>query len=142
MKMVLFLLSVVAVNALAQLAVSVSPPQVTGDKAIVPLELKNNFGQGVASARAAVLLVDEKGKMVGQSAKWVIRSLQTATESKPGLAAGSTNTFNFVITATKPLTTTNLTAKVLFNRVILECGQSEFCGWSRSGRYFSFRRNV
>lgn len=85
--------------ASAQLLVSVSPPQVTGDKAIVPLELKNQFNQGVASARAAVLLLDEQGKLVGQSAKWVIGSLQTATNPKPGLAAGSTNTFNFVITA-------------------------------------------
>ena len=68
--LLILLLSVVA--AQAQLAVTVSPPQVTGDKAIVPLEMKNNFSQGVASARAAVLLLDEQGKMVGQSSKWVI----------------------------------------------------------------------
>jgi hypothetical protein len=93
----LFLL--VAASIQGQLAVTVFPPQVTGDKAIVPLELKNHFNQGVASDRAAVLLLDEHGKLVGQSAKWVIGSLPTATEPKPGLAAGSTNTFNFVITA-------------------------------------------
>lgn len=93
----------VAASIHAQLAVTVSPPQVTGAKAIVPLELKNNFNQGVASARAAVLLLDEQGKMVGQSAKWVIGGAsQPATESKPGLVAGGTNAFNFVITATKP----------------------------------------
>jgi hypothetical protein len=72
----------VAASIHAQLAITVSPPQVTGDKAIVPLELKYNFNQGVASARAAVLLLDEQGKMVGQSAKWVIGSLQAVTESK------------------------------------------------------------
>jgi len=142
MKTILILLLAATISAQAQLAVTVAPPQVTGDKAIVPLEMKNHFSQGVASARAAVLLLDEQGKMVGQSAKWVIGSSQMATEPKPGLAAGSTNTFNFVITATKPFTSSNLTAKVVFNRVLLEDGKSEFCGRSRLGRYFSFRRNV
>jgi hypothetical protein len=60
--LLILLLSVAA--AQAQLAVTVSPLQVTGDKAIVPLELKNQFTQGVASARAAVLLLDEQGKLV------------------------------------------------------------------------------
>jgi hypothetical protein len=120
--LLILLLGVIAAHA--QLTVTVSPPQVTGDKAIVPLELKNQFNQGVASARAAVLLLDEHGKLVGQSAKWVIGSLQPATEPKPGLAAGSTNTFNFVITATKPFPSTNLTAKVVFNRILLADGQS------------------
>jgi hypothetical protein len=41
----------------------------------VSLEMKNHFNQGVASARAAVLLLDEQGKMVGQSAKWVIAEI-------------------------------------------------------------------
>lgn len=119
----LFLL--VAASIHAQLAVTVAPPQVTGDKAIVPLELKNNFNQTVASARAAVLLLDEQGKMVGQSSKWVIGgAAQPGSASQSGLAAGSTNTFNFVITATKPLTSTNLTAKVVFNRILLEDGKS------------------
>lgn len=63
--------------------------------------------------------------MVGQSSKWVIGGAsQPATGAKPALAAGGTNTFNFVITATKPFTTTNLTAKVVFNRLLLEDGKS------------------
>lgn len=123
MKTLLILL-LSAMAAQAQLAATVSSPQVTGDKAIVPLELKNQFNQAVASARAAVLLLDEQGKMVGQSAKWVIGSLPPGTEAKPGLAAGSTNTFNFVITATKPFPSTNLTAKVVFNRILLADGKS------------------
>ncbi len=42
--------------------------EVTGDKAIVPLGLKNTFNQGVTAARAAALLLDEQVKMVGPSA--------------------------------------------------------------------------
>jgi hypothetical protein len=80
--------------------------------------MKNSFPEKIESARAAVFLLDEKGKMVGQSAKWVIGGSQ----DKPGLAAGATNVFFFVITSSRPFTTTNLTAKVSFSRVILEGG--------------------
>ncbi len=124
MKRLLILL-LAALTAQAQLTVTVSPPQVTGDKAIVPLALKNTFSQGGTAARAAVLLLDEHGKMVGQSAKRVIGgSTQPNAGDKPALAAGGTNTFNFVITASKPFPSTNLTAKVVFNRLLLEDGKS------------------
>ena len=39
------------------------------------------------------------------------------------LPAGATNAFNFVIASDKPFTSTNLTAKVQFNRVVLEGGK-------------------
>ena len=48
--------------------------------------------------------------------KWVIGG----SEGKPGLAAGATNVFHFVITSDKPITTTNLTAKISVNRIVLE----------------------
>ena len=105
--------------ATAQLAVTVSPPKVTGQKAIVLLAMKNGFTEKVESARAAVFLLDDQGKMNGQSTKWVIGG----TKDRPGLPAGGTNTFNFVIAATKPFTTSNLTAKVMFNRVVLADGK-------------------
>src|SRR6266516_6690421 len=90
----------------AQLAVTVSPVKVTVQKAIVPLTLKNDFTEKIESARAAVFLLDEQGKMVGQSTRWVIGG----TKDKAGLPAGGTNVFNFVITSAKPITTTNLQA--------------------------------
>jgi len=102
--------------ASAQFAVTVSRVRVTGQKAIVPLAMKNNFTEKIESARAAVFLLDEQGKMIGQSAKWVIGS----AGNKAGLPAGGTNVFNFVIATAKPITTTNLQAKVVFNRLILE----------------------
>jgi hypothetical protein len=58
--------------ASAQLAVKVSPVKVTGTKAVVPLAIKNEFGEKIESARAAVFLLDENGKMIGQATKWVI----------------------------------------------------------------------
>jgi hypothetical protein len=105
--------------AQAQLAVTVSPPKVTGQKTIVPLALKNNLTEKIQSARAVCFLLDEQGKSVGQSTKWVIGGSQ----DKPGLAAGATNAFHFVIASEKPFTSTNLTAKVQFNRVVLEGGK-------------------
>src|SRR6266446_6487128 len=102
--------------ASAQLAVTVSPVKVTGQKAVVPLAMKNNFAEKVESARAVVFLLDDQGKMVGQSTKWVIGG----GRDKSGLAPGATNAFNFVIPTDKLPPTTNLTAKVSFSRVVLE----------------------
>jgi hypothetical protein len=115
----LLLLLLAALTAQAQLSVTVSPVKVTGQKAIVPLALKNAFSEKVESARAVVFLLDEQGKMAGQATRWVIGGSQ----DKPGLAAAATNAFHFVITTDKPFTATNLMAKVSFNRVVLEGGK-------------------
>src|SRR5882724_4977164 len=71
----------------AQLAVTVSPPRIIGQKAIVPLALKNGFTEKIESARAAVFLFDEQGKMAGQATRWVIGG----SKEIPGLAPGKTN---------------------------------------------------
>jgi len=118
MKLALMLLFA-ALAAQAQLAVTVSPPKVTGQKAIVPLSMKNNFPEKIESARAVVFLLDDQGKMVGQSTKWVIGG----TKDRLALPAGATNAFHFVIASVEPFTSTNLTAKVQFNRVLLEGGK-------------------
>lgn len=107
----------------AQLAVTVSPPKVIGQKAVVPLALKNNFTQAITSARAAVFISDERGKVVGQATRWVIGG-QAGPAPAAGLRPKATNAFHFVVTSAKPFTTTNLTAKVIFSRVVLEGGKS------------------
>jgi hypothetical protein len=117
-KVILVLLCGVA-TAQAQLAVTVSRPKVVGQKAVVPLALKNGLGQKVESARAAVFLLDDQGKVVGQGSQWVVGG----TKDRPALASGATNAFHFVITSDKPFTTTNLTVKVSFTRVVLEGGK-------------------
>jgi hypothetical protein len=119
MKPILILLF--AANAgHAQLALIVSRPKVTAQKAIVPLAMKNNLAEKVESARAVVFLLDEQGKAVGQpTTRWIIGG----STDKTGLAAGATNVFHFVVTSDKPITTTNLTAKVSVSRVILEGGK-------------------
>jgi len=106
-------------TAQAQLAVTVLTPKVTGQKVVVELAMKNDFTNTVESARAVCFLFDDQGKMAGQSSKWVIGG----TKERPGLPAGGTNTFNFVITSPQPFTTTNLTAKVSFSRVVLSGNQ-------------------
>jgi hypothetical protein len=109
----IFLTLLFVASATAQLAVTVTPPKVAGQKAVVQLKMKNNLGDAVKSARAVCFLLDDHGKMVGQSTKWVIGQNHTGLEPK-----GET-TFNFVVTSPQPFTTTNLTAKVSFSRVVL-----------------------
>jgi len=92
-----------ALTAQAQLAVTVFPPKITGQKAIVQLTMTNNLAE----------------KVVGQSTKWVIGG----TKDRPALEPKNETTFNFVITSSQPFTTTNLTANVSFSRVVLENGK-------------------
>jgi hypothetical protein len=122
MKQFLFLVAALLCPLLAnaQLTVTVLSPKVTGQKAVVPLALKNGLAEKVESARAAVFLLDEQGKMVAHGTRWVIG----AGPDQSGLAPGATNAFNFVIATDKPFPTTNLTAKLTFSRVVLEAGKS------------------
>lgn len=84
------------------------------------MAMRNGFSEKIESARAVVFLLDEQGKTVGQpTTRWVIGG----SMDRPGLAAGATNAFHFVIASDKPFATTNLTAKVTFSRVVLEGGK-------------------
>jgi hypothetical protein len=100
----------------AQLTVTVLPPKITGQKVVVQLEMKNGLTNNVGAARAICFLLDAQGKMVGQSSKWVIG------QNKIGLESKAETKFNFVITSPRPLATSNLTAKVIFSRLILDSG--------------------
>jgi hypothetical protein len=102
--------------AKAQLAVMVSPPKIAAQKAVVELKMKNGLAEKVESARAICFLLDGHGKMVGESSKWVIGG----AKNRPALEPKKETSFNFVITGNQPFTTTNLTAKVSFSRVVLE----------------------
>lgn len=106
----------IAVNA--QLSVTVSPPKVVGQKAVVQLALKNNLAAKVESARAAVFLLDDQGTMVGLATRWVIGG----TKNHPALEPGKEATYNFVVQGQKPFATTNLTAKVSFTSATLAGG--------------------
>ena len=119
MRIFLYLMLICAGTARAQLAVTVYPPKITDQKAVVELKIKNGFAEKVESARAICFLLDEQGRMVGQSSKWVIGG----TKNRPPLEPKSETSFNFVITGNQQFITTNLTAKVSFSRVVLENGQ-------------------
>ena len=108
-----------AFSASCQLAVNVLPPKLGADKIIVAMTIKNGFAEKIESARAVCFLLDGQGKVVGHSTQWVIG----AGREKSPLAPGATTAFNFVVAADKPLTTTNLTARVSFSRVVLEGGK-------------------
>lgn len=116
MKTTRFLVCLVlsVLSAQAQLAVTVSPPKLAGQKAVVLIKLKNEFTNAVQSARAVCFLLDDQGRMVGQSTKWVIG------QNKISLVPKGETTFNFVITSPQPFITTNLTTQVSFSRVVLD----------------------
>jgi hypothetical protein len=78
-----------AINAHAQLTISVSPLKVAGNKAVVQLEMKNNFTEKIESARAAVFLLDEQGKMVGESTKWVVGGTKDRPPLEPKISASA-----------------------------------------------------
>ena len=108
-----------AASVSAQLAVTVRPPKVVGQKAIVSLAMTNNLADKVESARAVCFLLDGQGRMVGQSSKWVIGGNKSRSALEPKKAA----TFNFVITSPQPWTATNLTARISFSRIVLSGGK-------------------
>lgn len=104
----------------AQLIVSVPPVKVTGQKAVVRLGLKNELAETIESARAVVFLLDAQGKMVAQTAQWIIGG---GTKDRPPLDPKKESTYNIVLT-TSNLTSTNLTAKVQINRLLLKDGKT------------------
>lgn len=120
-KIVLSLSLLCAITAAsAQLAVTVSSPKIAGQKAMVELKMKNGFAEDIKSARAVCFLLDEQGKMVGESAKWVIGG----TKDRPALESKKETSYDIVIASLHPFTTTNLTAKISFSRLTLEDGKS------------------
>jgi hypothetical protein len=112
-----YLLAAAAANA--QLAVDVAPLKLSGQKAILPLTLRNGLVETVESARAVCFVLDDQGKMVAQATRWVIGG----TKDRPALEPGATNTFHFVVASDKTFATTNLTAKLTFTRLVLEGGK-------------------
>jgi hypothetical protein len=102
--------------ARAELVVSVSPINISGQKAVVRLNLQNNFTNSIESARAVCFIQDEQGKMIGESTRWVIG------EKKTNLKAGANSKFNFVVTGREPFVSTNLTARISFTRIAFDNG--------------------
>jgi len=102
-------------GARAELVVKVGEPKQVGQKAVVKLTMRNTFKEKVESARAQVFLLDEKGKVIGQAVRWVIGG----TKDKAALAPEAETTFNFVVKADRPFTST----KVSFSRLILAGGK-------------------
>jgi hypothetical protein len=101
--------------ASAALTVKIDEPKRTGTKAIIKLMMKNTFAEKIESARAVLFLIDDQGKVVGQSIQWVIGG----KKYHPVLAPDASTTFNFVVSTDKPFTKTKLT----FSRIILDGGK-------------------
>ena len=102
-----------------QFEVGMFPLKIAGQKAIIKLELVNHLAEPVSSAKAACFISDESGQVLARSARWVFGGSTTNTASIP---VSGTNIFNFVVNSTKPWTTTNLSAKLVFSRIVLKSG--------------------
>jgi hypothetical protein len=116
------ILSLIVSVAHAELSVTVGTPKIVGQKADIPLEFRNSLDKKVESVRAVTFLLDENGKVIAQATRWIIGGGQ-AEKSNSDLPVNATRTIHFVVPSDKPFTTTNLTTKVNFTRVVLEGGQ-------------------
>jgi hypothetical protein len=117
-KLLLAFLLGISIAARADLLVNVDAPKTVGQKTLVKLALKNTFPEKIESARAVAFLLDEHGKMVSQSTKWVIGG----TKGSPALESSKETTFNFVLQS-HGSASTNMTTKVSFSQVTLEGGK-------------------
>ena len=102
----------------ADLIAKVAPIKFTPHKALVKLEISNEFPVSIESARAVCFLLDDRGKVIGQSSQWVIGG----TKERPFLKSQSTNTYNFVLPL-KTAPSTNFGVNVMFTRIVLEGGK-------------------
>lgn len=118
-KIIFIMVGALALSARADLLVTSEPAKITGQTAVVKLDMRNTFKRKVESARAVVFLMDPQGVVIGHGVKWVI----TGQRNLPELPPGGTNQFNFVVTLDRPVTSTNLIAKVQFSRVIFNNGR-------------------
>lgn len=106
--------------AWAALSVKVDEPKLTGSKAVIKLTMTSTFTNKVESARAVAFVVDEKGKVLGQTAQWVIGG----GPDKPALEPNKPSPYFFVVPLDKtPSSTNSVKAKVSFIRLVLEGGQ-------------------
>lgn len=108
-------LLVLATAAQATLLVQTAPAKTTGNKTVIKLALKNSGPEKIASVRATVFLLDAQGKLVGQTARWILGG----TKDKPGLPPDAKAAYNFVVTSSRPFTGTRL----MVNRIVLDNGQ-------------------
>ena len=102
----------------ATLVIKPEPVQVTGQTAIVKLELKNTFTNAVESARAAVFVSDENGKVVGQATRWIVGG----TADRPALEPDKETAFHFVVPLSGEFST-NLQVRILPSRLIFKGGR-------------------
>src|SRR5262245_2625388 len=96
------------------LTLKIAEPKTYGQKTILKMDLQNTFTNSIESVRAAVFLLDDSGKIVGQETRWIVGG----TKERPGLAPMARTTFHFVVQSTKPFSKT----KVTVTRIILEGG--------------------
>lgn len=109
----------------AQIEVSVKETKQTGQKALVELEMKNTYSQNLKAARVWVFLMDEKGKVVGQKAQWLVGN-EPNKEANAGttLEAGKQEAYSVALDTNRSqrIDEKPFQAKITYSRLILEDG--------------------
>ena len=114
----------VCVTARDESTLNVATPETHRDKVLVKMEMENRFTNAVQSARAEVFVPEGKHKVVGRSSRLVTGGiLRKPGRPSPPLAPIWNERFNFIVGPLKPLTSTNLAAKVTFSQTILQGGK-------------------
>ena len=96
----------------AALTIDVAEPKVTGQKAVIEVDLKNTYTQKIESAKATMFLMDAAGKVLSQKSGWMIGG----STNRPPLAPDHQSKYYFVL----PAGETFSKAKLMLNRVVLE----------------------
>ncbi len=104
-----------AITAPAALVVQVAPPKSTGSMAIVKMDLQNTYSEKIQGARAAMFLINDQGKVVGQLAKWIIGG----GKDTKALDATAKTSYNFVVATDKPF----VKAKLIVTQILLDGGK-------------------
>jgi hypothetical protein len=99
----------------AALVISISEPKITGQKAVIKLDMKNTFSQKLEGAKGTIFLMDAGGKVVGQASRWIIGG----AKNRPPLGSEGNANYYFVVPAGKPFSKTRL----MIDRIVLEGGK-------------------
>ena len=112
--LVLGMLSIFPSALWGNLLVSVDGVESKTNTGTVVFSLVNKSEQAVKAARAWIFIFDEKGKVVGSHAEWIIGEKENAQS----FSAGGKQTF----TSQVPTKGNVATAQVTFSRIVMEDG--------------------
>ncbi len=109
------ILLLLAISTRAALVISIDEAKITGQKAVIKLDVKNTFSQKLEGAKGTIFLIDASGNVVSQASRWIIGG----AKNRPPLGSEDKVNYYFVVPTDKPFSKTHL----MIDRVVLEGGK-------------------